>query len=79
MITKSLRNTILINLGAFLLVLILELLSGWMFIDKHETTISFYLWALKYTIVIMAVIWLNHFVLIPYLFDKKKYSIIEYF
>jgi len=28
MLEKSLKNTILINIGAFLLVLILELLSG---------------------------------------------------
>lgn len=73
MIKKSLRNTILINLGAFLLVLSLELLSGWMLIDKHDTLYSFYLWGLNYTIIIMAVIWVNHFVLIPYFFDKNRY------
>ena len=73
MLKKSLKNTILINIGAFLLVLILELLGGWMLIDKHDTLYSFYLWGLSYTISIMAVIWINHFILIPYLFDKKKY------
>lgn len=75
MMTKSLRNTLLINFGAFLLVLMLELLSGWLFIDKHKSVFSFYNWAFSYTIVIMAVIWVNHFALIPYFFDKKKYVI----
>ena len=73
MMKKPLRNTLLINVGAFLFVLSLELLSGWMIIDKHDTLFSFYLWGLNYAIIIMAVIWVNHFVLIPYLFDKKKY------
>nr|WP_299344753.1 histidine kinase [Allomuricauda sp.] len=73
MMKKSLRNTLLINIGAFVLVLILELLGGWMLIDKHETLYSFYLWGLSFTISIMTVIWINHFILIPYLFDKKKY------
>ncbi len=73
MMKKSLRNTLLINIGAFVLVLILELLGGWMLIDKHETLYSFYLWGLSFTISIMTVIWINHFILIPYFFDKKKY------
>ncbi len=73
MLNTSLKNTILLNIGAFILVLIFELLGGWMLIDKHETFYSFYLWGLGYTISIMAVIWLNHFVLIPYFLDKKKY------
>ena len=73
MIKKSLQHTLLLNIGAFLLVLIFELLGGWMLIDKHETLYSFYLWGLSYTISIMAVIWVNHFVLIPYFLDKKKY------
>ena len=34
MIKKSLRNTLLINLGAFFLVLILELLSNWIIKDN---------------------------------------------
>lgn len=70
---KSLRNTLLINIGAFVLVLILELLGGWMLIDKYDTFYSFYLWGLSFTISIMTVIWINHFILIPYLFDRKKY------
>ncbi|TMU56490.1 hypothetical protein FGG15_02825 [Flagellimonas algicola] len=73
MLQKSLKNTILINLGAFVLVLTLELLGGWMHIDKYDSLYSFYLWGLGYTISIMTVIWINHFVLIPYLLDKKKY------
>ncbi len=70
---KSLRNTLLINIGAFVLVLILELLGGWMLVDKHDSLYSFYLWGLGFTISIMTVIWINHFILIPYFFDKKKY------
>jgi len=73
MFKKSLRNTILINIGAFLLVLTLELLGAWMLIDRHDTLYSFYLWGLSFTISIMVVIWVNHFVLIPYFFDKKRY------
>ena len=75
MLEKSLKNTILLNIGAFLLVLILELLSGWMVVDRYETPFSFFLWGLNYTINIMAVIWINHFVLIPYFFDNKRYFI----
>jgi LytS/YehU family sensor histidine kinase len=48
-------------------------MSGWIFIDKYETIFSFYLWGLSYTISIMGVIWVNHFFLIPYLFDKRRY------
>ena len=73
MLKKSLKNTILINAGAFLLVLILELLSGWMLIDKYDTLFSFFLWGLGYAIIIMAVIWINHFVLIPFFLDKRRY------
>ncbi|NAS30682.1 hypothetical protein GTQ40_06840 [Flavobacteriaceae bacterium R38] len=70
---KSLRNTIGINTGAFVLVFILELLSGWMIIDRFDTAYSFYSWGLKYTISIMIIIWINHFILIPYFFDQKRY------
>lgn len=73
MFKNSLKNTIFINVGAFVLVLILELLSGWTFRDRYETPFSFLLWGLHYAISIMVVIWINHFVLIPYLFDKKRY------
>ncbi len=75
MIKKTFKDTILLNIGAFVLVLILELLSGWMIIDRYDSPFSFFLWALKYAINIMAVIWINHFVLIPYFFDKKRYFI----
>lgn len=73
MFKRSFKNTILLNIGAFVLVLILELLGGWMLIDRHETLYSFYLWGLSYTVSIMVVIWINHFILIPYFFDKKRY------
>ena len=75
MIKTSLKHTIFLNIGAFLLVLILELLSGWMIVDRYDTLLSFFLWALKYAFNIMAVIWINHFILIPYFFDKKRYFI----
>ncbi|MCC1485066.1 sensor histidine kinase [Winogradskyella immobilis] len=73
MIKKSLRNTISINIGAFVLVYILELLSGWTFKHRYDTVFSYYLWGLSFTIPIMVVIWINHFILIPYLLDKKRY------
>ena len=73
MVKKSLKHTILLNIGAFFLVLILELLSGWIFIDRYDTLFSFYLWGLGYAIIIMAVIWINHFVLIPFFLDKRRY------
>lgn len=72
MYKKSLKNTILLNVGAFVLVLILELLGGWMIIDKYDTIFEFYLWGLGYTFSIMFVIWVNHFFLIPYLLDKRR-------
>jgi hypothetical protein len=73
MLEKSLKNTILINIGAFLLVLILELMSGWMLIGRYDTLVPYYLWGLGYAIIIMTVIWINHFILIPYFFDKRHY------
>lgn len=73
MLKKSLKNTLLINIGAFLLVAILELLSGWLIRDQFDTPYSFYMWGLSYAVLIMAIIWINHFVLIPYFLDKKKY------
>jgi len=73
MLKKSIKNTIFINIGAFLLVLILELMSGWLFIDRYDTNYSFFLHDLNYTIAIMAIIWINHFVLIPFFLDKRRY------
>jgi len=73
MIKKSLKRTLLINVGAFLLVVILEILSGWLNRDNFETSYSFYLWNLNYAAYIMSIIWINHFVLIPFFLDKKKY------
>lgn len=73
MIAKSLKNTILINIGAFLLVLILEVLSMWSIKDKFDTNYYFFLHGLYYTIAIMAIIWINHFFFIPFVFDKRRY------
>nr|WP_288935771.1 histidine kinase [uncultured Allomuricauda sp.] len=73
MISKSLRDTILINLGAFVLVLILELLSNWIIKDKLGPDYGFFLHSLKYTLYIMGIIWINHFMLIPFFLDKKRY------
>ncbi|NQX82301.1 MAG: histidine kinase [Flavobacteriaceae bacterium] len=73
MIKKSLKNTILINIGAFLLVTILELLSGWLIRDKFDSYYSFYKWGFGYATYIMVIIWINHFVFIPFLLDKRRY------
>ncbi|WP_142786109.1 sensor histidine kinase [Changchengzhania lutea] len=73
MIKKSLKNTILINIGAFLLVLILEILSGWLIRDRFDTNYSFYLWGLSYAAYIMGIVWINHFVFIPFFLDKRRY------
>jgi len=73
MIKKSLKHTIGLNLGAFLLVATFEILSGWLFRDKFETTYSYYLWQLSYAITIMGVIWVNHFILIPFFYDNRNY------
>ena len=75
MFKKSLRNTILLNIGAFVLVAMLEILGGWLFRDKYDTTYSFYIWQLSYAVTIMGVIWVNHFILIPYVYDKKRYKL----
>jgi len=48
-------------------------MSGWIFIDRYDTLFSFYSWGLGYAIIIMAVIWINHFVLIPFFLDKRRY------
>ena len=55
MINKSLRNTIFINIGAFLLVSSLEILSGWLVRDQFDTNYSFYLWELNFAAHIMFV------------------------
>jgi len=73
MITKSLKHTILINIGAFLLVFTLEILSGWLIKDQFDANYSFYLKEFNFTVYIMGVIWVNHFVLIPFFLDKKRY------
>ena len=73
MIKTSLKNTLLLNIGAFLLVLILEVLSMWAIKGKFESDYYFFLHGLHYTIAIMAIIWINHFVIIPLFFDKRRY------
>lgn len=73
MIKKSLRNTLLINVGAFILVALLEILGGWISRDKYDSDYAFYVWQLGFAVSIMAVIWINHFILIPLFYDKKKY------
>ncbi|WP_158655343.1 sensor histidine kinase [Flavivirga eckloniae] len=67
------KNTILLNVGAFLLVAILEVLSMWAAKDNFDTEYSFYMHGLKYTIIIMVIIWINHFVFIPFVLDKRYY------
>lgn len=73
MLKKSLKNTILINIGAFLLVLILDVLSMWANKDRFDTNYSFFLHGLNYTMAIMAIIWINHFIFIPSFFDNRRY------
>ena len=73
MIKKSLKHTILINIGAFLLVFMLETLSNLFFKDNFETSYLFYAHGLNYTFMIMGFIWVNHFILIPFFLDKKRY------
>lgn len=73
MAKKSLKNTLLINIGAFILVALLEIMSNLVIRDKFETTYSFFMSGFTYTVYIMCVIWINHFVFIPYFLDKKKY------
>ncbi|WP_395375833.1 sensor histidine kinase [Marinicella sp. W31] len=45
----------------------------WAFKDRFDTNYSFFLHGLNYAIVIMAIIWINHFILIPSFFDKRRY------
>ena len=45
----------------------------WISIDKFDSTYSFMKWNLNYAIYIMGVIWVNHFILIPFILDKKRY------
>ncbi|TVZ14335.1 sensor histidine kinase [Maribacter sp. MAR_2009_72] len=73
MIQKFLKNTILINLGAFLLVLLLELFSNLIIKDKLGSDYALFIHSLSYTVHIMGIIWVNHFILIPYFLDKKRY------
>ena len=73
MTKKSLKNTILLNVGAFLLVAMLEISGGWLFRDNYGSIYDFYLWQLGYAVVIMIVIWINHFILIPLFYDKGRY------
>ena len=73
MLKKSWRNTLIINIGAFVLVLVLELLSGWLNKDGFDSNYDYFMWAYGYAVNIMIIIWINHFVLIPFLLDKKRY------
>ena len=73
MFKKSLKNTILINIGAFILVATLEILSMWTVKDKFDTDFSFYLHGINYAVLIMIIIWINHFLLIPFFLDKRRY------
>ena len=73
MIKKPLQKTILINVSACVLVLILELLSGWINRANFGSSYVYFHWALSYTVHIMGIIWINHFVYIPFVLDKKRY------
>ena len=73
MLKKSLKQTLLLNIGAFILVAILETLSMLISKDNFESNYSFMKWNLSFAMYIMGVIWVNHFILIPYILDKKWY------
>nr|WP_298998815.1 histidine kinase [uncultured Allomuricauda sp.] len=73
MFSRSLKNTILINIAAFVLVALLEILSIWTIKDRFDTDFLFYLRGINYAVIIMIIIWFNHFVLIPFFLDKRKY------
>lgn len=73
MIKKSLNNTILINVSAFLLVFILETLSVWTIKDNLDPDFPYLTHGFNYALVIMIIIWVNHFALIPAVLDKKRY------
>lgn len=73
MLKKSLKNTILLNLGAFILVATLEILGGWLFKDNYDNDYVFVLSQLSFAAIIMVVIWINHFILIPFFYDKRNY------
>lgn len=73
MFKRSLKNTLLLNIGAFLLVALLELLSIWTVKERFDSDYAFYSHALSYTVIIMSIIWVNHFLLIPYVLDKGHY------
>ena len=60
-------------MGAFLLVAILEILSIWTIKDRFDTDFSFYLRGINYAVIIMLIIWVNHFILIPFFLDKRSY------
>ncbi len=73
MTQKSLKHIILLNLGAFVLVLLLELMSNWIIKDKLGSDYALFMHSLNYTVHIMGIIWINHFILIPFVLDKKRY------
>ena len=73
MVKKSLKQILFLNVGAFILVAILETLSMWIAKDTFESNYSFMKWNLSYAMYIMGVIWVNHFILIPLILDRKWY------
>jgi CubicO group peptidase (beta-lactamase class C family) len=73
MFKSSLKQILLINIGAFILVLILEIMSIIMIREKFDSAYEYYMWAVVYTVYIMGIIWMNHFIYIPYFLDKKRY------
>lgn len=75
MSATKIQKTIVINSLAFVFVLLLELLSSWSSIDVYDSHSAFFIWQLSYTIMIMFVIWVNHYFLVPVFLDKKRYVI----
>ncbi|NQZ43583.1 MAG: histidine kinase [Flavobacteriaceae bacterium] len=67
------KNTIVLNVGAFVLVTVLEILSIWVIKDKFDTDYEFYMHGISYAVNIMLIIWINHFALIPWFLDRRRY------
>lgn len=70
---NAITKIIFFNAGIFLLVLALNFLASWKFIDEYNGNYDFFISTFNEVVFVMGVIWINHLVLVKYLFDKKKY------
>lgn len=70
---KALIKTLFLNAVIYLLVFLLDILKSWHYRDQFESEMEFYSSTFLNVSIIMGLIWINHLLLIRYLFDKKKY------